>query len=146
MARLDENCLFQPTNASTAAFLLRWSLYTNACALAAAPVKPDDSVIGDQWKQFENLKRAADQFRSALTNYHGPYRQMLGAVFSAVARDAEAKLQMQYVDEYVKLVTARLQGVSQTARWEPVNLTNAAVLLASVGRDLEQEEIVRAHV
>jgi hypothetical protein len=136
---LDPAYVAPQSNSTTPSFQARWSLYTNACALASAPIKPDENTLGDEWKQFEKLRRNADLFRSSLTNYHGPFADAVGVLCTRVARDAEQKLQMQYVDDYIKVAAGRLGAVAAPPRWEPVALTNAATLLSLVTRDLAQE-------
>jgi hypothetical protein len=140
---LDAAYLAPQTNSSTPSFQARWSLYTNACALASAQVKPDDNTLGDEWKQFEKLNRNADVFRSSLTNYHGPFAEAVAALCMRVARDAEQKLQVQYVGDYLKLAATRLGAVAAPPKWEPAALTNAATLLNQVTRDLAPEALAR---
>jgi hypothetical protein len=133
---LDIAYLQVPTNSALPSFQIRWSLYTNACALASGVVHPDPSVLGEQWTQYTRLKETAAQFRNTLTAYHGPFHEPVSNICDRVAHQAEETLQNQYVEDYVKVALGQLQSLSQPGPQDTVGLTNAAAWLAKVERDL----------
>ena len=106
--RLDANYVAPLTNVFSPSYQLRWSLYTGACALASAPIKVDERVIGDGWKRFGELKGLADRFRSSLTAYNGPLSDKVTNVCQRIAGDAVKHLENQFVDNYVNYVTKSL--------------------------------------
>jgi hypothetical protein len=133
---LDIAYLLVPTNNSLPAFQIRWSLYTNACALASGVVHPDSSVLGSQWNQYTRLQEAATKFRTTLTGYTGPFHEPVSNICDRIAHRAEEALQNQYVDEYVKVAIAQMQGLSQPGPQDTLGLTNASGWLVKIGLDL----------
>ena len=61
---LDANYLL-PVN-GLPAYDLRWSLYTNACALALTPVEPNETNVRDRWAGYKNFQDKADQLQAML--------------------------------------------------------------------------------
>ena len=67
---LDANYLL-PIN-GLPAYDLRWSLYTNACALALTPVVPNESNVRDRWARYKNFQDKADQLQAMLAKDNVP--------------------------------------------------------------------------
>jgi hypothetical protein len=67
---LDANYL-APVN-GLPAYDLRWSLYTNACALALTPVVPSETNVRDRWAGYKNFQDKADQLQAMLARDNVP--------------------------------------------------------------------------
>lgn len=133
---LDPFYLSPLTNSATPAFQARWALYTNACALAAGSLRPDENILGDQWAQYARLKQTAAQFRTTLTAYNGPFREPVSNVCDRIAHAAEETLQTKYLDDYVQVALAKLHSLAVPGPQDTAGLTNASAWLARIDRDL----------
>lgn len=137
VADLDTNCLARASsNSPLPAYEARWTLYSDACGLAARRVLPDVTDIGSDWTRFENLRKAADSFRTRLVAYDGPYATAVSNACEKIAGNAVLQLKNQFIDQYVSLVVARIRALSDLSHWSPQNLQAATNLLAGVERDL----------
>jgi len=119
---------------------LRWSLYDNACALAHATVTLDDSVIGDRWKRFGELKTKADEFRIQLASYNGPLADLTSNACQRIAGDAEKQVQTQFVKNYVSIVGDKLAELANPDEWRSKNAPDATNLLGLIGQDLQSAD------
>ncbi|MGH7978804.1 MAG: type VI secretion protein IcmF/TssM N-terminal domain-containing protein, partial [Limisphaerales bacterium] len=59
---------------------VRWSLYTNACALANESILAKDEVLEDHWRRFSGFKVGFDSFNTKLSQYNGPLKDQVSAV------------------------------------------------------------------
>src|SRR5205085_944890 len=121
---------------SGAAFFARWSLLSNACAIASTPVSATPEVIGDRWTHYAQLKALVDTFRTNLLAYNGPLAAQVAASCNRLASDAEGKLKNDFVESYVKLATDTLGKWSSQSHWTLADVTNARTFFANLERDL----------
>ncbi len=138
VATLDALYLKPPTNSTVPGLELRWSLYTNACALASGLVHPTESTLGNQWVQFTGLKQAADQFRVGLAAYAGPFREPVSNLCDRVASRAEVTLRDQYIDEYTRAAADKIRNLITPGPRDTAGLTNASAWLARIEKDVNQ--------
>lgn len=134
---LDANYLL-PSNGSTV-YDLRWSLYTNACALAASPVTVSDSTIGDKWAKYNSVKARIDEFQSKLATYKEPL-PLAGSVAEAcnrIASDAEQKLKGKFVADYTAVVKHKLGSLAAQSDWNEQTITNTGSWFAVISADLD---------
>jgi hypothetical protein len=136
---LDRDCLAQARSNGPPVYELRWSLYTNACALASAPVQP---VIGDGWKRYTSLIGMANEFRANLGNYNGPLRELTSDACRPIAADALQKLQGQFAVGYVELVDRERAKLALWSEWDIQSAVNARILFGSVESDLASSELL----
>ena len=134
---LDAFYLSPATNSQVPSFQLRWTLYSNACALSSAAIRPDETILGDQWAQYDRLKRTADQLRTSMTAYNGPFREPVSNSCDRIALKAEVSLQAQYVDQYVAVAANKLHSLVQPGPQDTAGLTNASLWLARLEKDLQ---------
>ncbi|HTV42658.1 MAG TPA: type VI secretion protein IcmF/TssM N-terminal domain-containing protein [Candidatus Sulfotelmatobacter sp.] len=59
---------------------VRWSLYTNACALANESIPEKDEILGDHWNRFSGFKASYDSFNAELAKYNGPLKDQVLAL------------------------------------------------------------------
>ena len=70
---------------------VRWSLYTNACALADESTPLKDEVLGDHWKRFSGFKASSDSFNTELAKYNGPLKDQVLATCHHLVSQALAQ-------------------------------------------------------
>jgi len=116
-------------------YQFRWSLYTNACALASARIAPEESDVGSSWKRFSALNSLAEEFGANLKAYNGPLAPEVSAVCNSIAADAVKRLREKYIQDYAALVKTNLQQLAGR-RWTPETVTNAGSWLVRVDTDL----------
>ena len=136
LSSVDSNCVAAYSSNSTPAFLARWSLLSNACAIASTPVSATREVIGDRWAHYTELKSLVDVFRTNLLAYNGPLAAPVAASCNRLASDAEGKLKNDFVESYVKLASDTLANWSSHGRWSLADVTNARAFFADLERDL----------
>lgn len=141
LALLDANCL-AATNGSLPAYQARWQVYANACALASTPLKLDESLIGDKWARFGDLKKKADAFRAALADYQGPLAVNVSNTCSQIAAQARERLEGQYVESYVKLAAGKLAALANQPQDTLETITNTRIWLARIEGDLQADAVV----
>jgi hypothetical protein len=141
LSLIDPNCLALTTNGVSSlgvpAFQARWSLYTSACDLRNADVKPRDTDIGSKWNRFDALRDSALRFRTNLARYNGPLSSSVSNACQRIASDAEDKLKNQFVGNYVGMVSERLSAESRRAEWSPALVVGARNLFTNVASDLQ---------
>ncbi|HEV2452928.1 MAG TPA: hypothetical protein VGY98_01615, partial [Verrucomicrobiae bacterium] len=59
---------------------VRWTLYTNACALADASIPAKDESMEDHWRRFSAFKDSAAALNSALAQYNGPLKDQVNSL------------------------------------------------------------------
>jgi hypothetical protein len=62
------------------AHAVRWSLYTNACALADKTTPAKDVAMADQWRRFSGFKDNYDSLNTQLAQYKGPLKDQVSAL------------------------------------------------------------------
>jgi hypothetical protein len=142
ISSLDSNSVAPFNTNSGAPFFARWSLLSNACAIASTPVSATPDVIGDGWKHYGDLKSLVDTFRTNLLAYNGPLAPQVVASCNRLASDAEGKLKNDFVESYVKLATDTLSKWSTQTRWTLADVTAARVFFANLERDLGRCEAI----
>ena len=136
VALLDAKYMIPPPGTRKSAYALRYSLYTQACDLAKAPVTADETMIGDQWKRFGKLKEMADRFRTSLTAYNGAMADSAADVCNQVAGDAEQRLKGKFVDSYLKMVADKLPTLVNQPAWTASAVTNVHSWFERVQEDV----------
>lgn len=136
---LDLSYLATSANDSTADYVRRWSLYTNACSLKSETVAPDETIIGNKWQTFDALSRSANIFRTNLNLYSGPFAADVTNLCNHIAREAEQDLQSRYVEEYGGIVSNKFRSLTYPNKWTAAALTNATQTLLAVAGDLAPE-------
>jgi hypothetical protein len=132
IATLDTNCFGAY---AVPPFQSRWRIYTNACALATAPVRVEDNVIGDGWQQFGRLSAMVEQFRTSLTNYNGPLAKEAVGTAGTIALDASQQLESRFVSSYLQRVREKFQELAAQRNWSLDAVTNARTWFERVERD-----------
>ena len=145
IALLDANCLGW-SNGELPAYQARWLVYSNACALASAPITMDESLIGDNWTHFAKLRAQADLFRASLANYKGPLALNVSNACGQIAGEARDKLEGQYVENYVKLVAAKLAALASQPQNTMAAITNSRIWLARIEADLQSDGALGAQM
>lgn len=59
------------------AYQVRWSLYTNASALADESAPAKDEALKDHWRRFSGFKDAAASLNTELAKYNGPLKDQV---------------------------------------------------------------------
>jgi ImcF (intracellular multiplication and macrophage-killing)-related protein len=141
LTALDNYCLTVPTNAapgnSRPAFLSRWQLYSAACALKNADVKPQPADIGSRWARFGKLKDSADRFRTNLASYNGPLAGSVSNACERIAAEAEGQLKNNFVSSYVAMTSDLLSSEGRRTRWDPAQVTGTRILFTNVAWDID---------
>ncbi len=133
LAVLDPDCVVPSPGQAEPQFARRWSLYQQSCDLAQGSFDIQDSDVGSRWKRYDDLRSAADGFRSQLTAYTGAYARSVTNVCIKIAGEAEKRLRQQYVADYIFYVSNRLQHLPAKNLAE---LTNAVAWTDRVQLDL----------
>ena len=133
---LDSSCMAQPSGGGKSLYELRWNLYSDACALASGKVTPNERDIGDGWKRFGDLKRTAEQYRTSLGAYKGPFAPEVSNACSRIASGAIQGLKTGYVTDYANLVSDKLRQASLST-WTAASVTNVGDLLTRIQTDLD---------
>jgi ImcF (intracellular multiplication and macrophage-killing)-related protein len=136
IAGLDSKYLEPPPGARLPAYALRYSLYTQACDLAKAPISADENSIGDQWKRFGKLKDLADRYRASLTAYNGVMTNSVSEVCNQIAGDAEQRLRSKFVDSYLAVVADKLPLLINQPTWTTAGVTNVHLWFDRIQADL----------
>jgi hypothetical protein len=113
----------------------RWSLYSNACALASYQMAAQESDVGSNWVRFASLTSAAGGFETELREYTGPLAADVSRVGKAISADAIKKLREKYLQEYAVLVKTKLRQLAALS-WTVETVTNAGGWLGRVETDL----------
>jgi hypothetical protein len=137
IADLDANYLV-PAGGS-AAYDVRWTLYKSACALAANPVNVNESLIGDKWAKYNDVKARIDEFQTKLATYKEPL-PLAGPVTETcnrIASDAEQKLKGRYATDYAAMVKRKLSALAAQSEWNAETITNTGNWFTLISADLE---------
>ena len=67
---------------------VRWSLYTNACALGDESIPAKDEVLQDHWKRFSGFKDSSDALNAQLAKYNGPLKAQVLTVCHHIVSQA----------------------------------------------------------
>ena len=135
IASLDRDYVPPLSNSVAPVYRERWALYTGACALAKTNVAALTNDIGSAWKRFNDLNGMAGEFQTRLAGYNGPLAGEASNACNRVASNAVQQLKSGYVDDYAKLVSAKLREISG-AQCTRETVTNAGRWLEKIKTDL----------
>ncbi|HEY5910484.1 MAG TPA: type VI secretion protein IcmF/TssM N-terminal domain-containing protein [Verrucomicrobiae bacterium] len=136
IARLDTDYLPRTTNSPRPAFETRWSLYSDACALASTNVAPTEGDIGSGWLNYTNLNQMAEAYRTNLESYKGPLAAKTSEKCQRIASTAIEQLKTGYLSKYAQLLAAKLNQ-TQSSPWNPETVATATRWLSGGKSDLD---------
>jgi hypothetical protein len=134
---LDANYMV-PAGTSPA-YDVRFSLFASACALGTASLNLDESIIGDKWTRYNNIKAKSSQFQTTLAGYKDPL-PFAGPVATAcahIAANAEDTLKEGFLNAYADVVKKKLAALVGQPNWTGNTVTNTGYWFSLIKADLD---------
>ncbi len=134
---LDRDQMIWLSYDNNIAHQVRWSLYTNACALADENIPVTDDAIGDQWQRFSKFKTSSDAFDNQLALYTGPLKDQVLATCHHIADNAVQSIRGRYLNDYASLAASKVNEEFDFKSWTPNNAQISSDTLDRIDRDLK---------